>query len=707
MLARLTIPQKFVLMGAVFGVALAAVTYRMVVGMRALGSDFARKEILGLDYQVPLVHLLRDLQSHRGLAVAALQGEGEFAGERQAAAARVQERLRAVDEVDGRIGELLGVHAKWTKLRAEIEGLLQHWQEHGRELFEKHSAIHAQLLSLLARVGDASNLSFDPNPVSYYLSDSTRVAAPELAEVMAQVRDLALQIAVQGGAIREEELKAFSRRYAVVYYYVDRLQADLERVYEAEPALRDRVESKRAQLATAGQNFLAALDREFLNVEYAKIMPADWWSVSTQAIEAAYGFHDAATPVLREVLEARVSALSRQLMLTIALLVLGGLAVAALAVAIIRDLDRPLQEAVRAAEQLATGDLTVRLSANGRRDEVGALANAFERMVVSLRDVASAADRISRGDLAVSIRPQSESDVLGQALSRMVNTLQEQIGLLLEGIQRLGATNRSVTDALQRVMTEAQRAVHAAEQAGKRVEEVKETAEAASQRASEVAAAGEQAVAISEIGEKAVHDAIAGIENVREQMKVIVKKIAHLGEQTRAIAQITATVNDLADQSDLLSVNAGIEAVRAGVHGKGFAVVAQEVKNLSDRSKRATAQITSILADIQKAAQDVILASEQATKAAEAGIQQTLDSGEAIRTLTQSLVEATAAVAAITQTSQRQLVDVEQVAAAMQLIDEASRANLESVRQIEESIQNLTQVSRSLENLVNRYNVAL
>lgn len=706
MLARLSIPQKFVLMGAIFGVALAAVTYRMVVGMRALGTEFARKEVLGLEYQIPLVGLLRDLQAHRGLALAVFQGESQFVNERQAVADRVRERLRAVDEVNVRSGKVLGVQQEWLKLRGEVESLLQHWQEYGRELFERHSAVHADVLALLARVGDASNLAFDPHAVSYYLSDATRVVVPEVSEIMGQVRDLALQIAVQGGMMREEELKAFSRRYAIVYYYTDRLKADLTKVYEAEPALRARLEGKLQAVTSGAQDFLAALDREFLNVEYAKVAPADWWSLSTQAIEGAYGFHDAAAPVLREVLEARWATLSRQLMFTIALLVLGGLAVAALAVAIIRDLNRPLQEAVQAAERLALGDLSVHLSANGRRDEVGALASAFEHMVRSLRSVADAADRISRGDLAVSIRPQSDHDVLGHALARMVATLQEQIGLLLEGMERLGATNRSVTEGVRRVMEEAQRAARAVEEASKTVEEVKETAETASRRASEVAAAGEQAVAISEIGEKAVQDAISGIENVREQMKVITKKIAQLSEQTRAIAQVTATVNDLADQSDLLSVNAGIEAVRAGVHGKGFAVVAQEVKNLSDRSKRATAQITSILSDIQKAAHDVILASEQAAKAAEAGIQQTLDSGEAIRTLAQSLAEATSAVAAITQTSQRQLVDVEQVTAAMKLIDDASRANLASVRQIEESIQNLTAVSRSLEQLVRRYNVA-
>jgi methyl-accepting chemotaxis protein len=394
------------------------------------------------------------------------------------------------------------------------------------------------------------------------------------------------------------------------------------------------------------------------------------------------------------------------LVVTIALLLLAGAVVSGLAVFIIRDLNRPLQEAVLAADRLAMGDLSVHLSANGRGDEVGALARAFEHMVQSLRRVAEAADRISRGDLAVTLEPQSEQDLLGQALSRMVRGLQEELRTLQEEIRALGETNRNVSSALVRLMNEAQRATQAVREATRTVEEVKQVSEAASRRAAEVAAAGEQAVAISEIGEKAVQDAIKGIENVREQMKLIVKKIAQLGEQTRAIAQITATVNDIADQSDLLSVNAGIEAVRAGVHGKGFAVVAQEVKNLSDRSKRATAQIATILADIQKAAQDVILASEQATKAAETGIQQTLDSGETIRTLAQSLAEATASVANLTQTTQRQLVDMEQVVDAMKQIDEASRANLQSVEQIEHSIQSLAEVSSSLQQLVKRYRLS-
>lgn len=703
MLARLSIPQKFILMGVIFLVPLTVVTYRLVSGMRALGTEVTRRELAGLKYQEPLVRLLKNLQTHRGLGTALLHGEGEFVTERAKVAAKLKEDVEHVDRVDQEVGQQLGVRNEWSQLKTELESFLNHWQDFGRDLFEKQTQLHGRLISLLATVSDASHLSFDPNPASYYLSDTTRAVIPELTEIMGQVRDLALSIAVQGGMIREEELKAFSRRYAIVYYYTDRLEADLNKVYAAQPALRDVLEEPRRAVSQAANDFLSALDREFLNVEYAKIAPSDWWDLSTKALEAAFALHAVATPALRAVLEERDRSLGRQLAMTISLLLLAGVLVTGLAVLIIRDLNRPLQEAVAAAERLARGDLAVELSANGRRDEVGALANAFEHMMISLRRVAEAADRISRGDLAVQLEPQSANDVLGLALARMVRSLQEEIRLLQEEIQELGATNENVRSALLRLMTEAQRATLAVVDATKTVESVKQAVDTTSRRAAEVAAAGEQAVAISEIGEKAVQDTIRGIENVREQMKLIVKKIAQLGEQTRAIAQITATVNDLADQSDLLSVNAGIEAVRAGVHGKGFAVVAQEVKNLSDRSKRATAQITNILADIQKAAQDVILASEQVTKAAEVGIQQTLDSGETIRTLAQSLAEATASVTSLTRTSQRQLTEMEQVTQAMQQIDEASRANLQSVEQIERAIQSLAQVSAGLEQLVKRY----
>src|SRR4028119_1286641 len=107
------------------------------------------------------------------------------------------------------------------------------------------------------------------------------------------------------------------------------------------------------------------------------------------------------------------------------------------------------------------------------------------------------------------------------------------------------------------------------------------------------------------------------MQRIREQMEAIGESMMRLSEQSQAIGAIIATVDDLAQQSNLLAVNAAIEAAKAGEQGKGFAVVAQEVKSLADQSKQATTQVRTILNDIQKATGAAVMATEQGSKAVE------------------------------------------------------------------------------------------
>ena len=134
------------------------------------------------------------------------------------------------------------------------------------------------------------------------------------------------------------------------------------------------------------------------------------------------------------------------------------------------------------------------------------------------------------------------------------------------------------------------------------VEEVKQTANVSSQKGKARCYLAQNAVQVSQTGAKSVNETIEGINKLKEQMEYIAETIVKLSEHNHAIGEIIATVDDLAEQSNLLAVNAAIEAAKAGEHGKGFVVVAQEIKSHAEQSKQATKQVRTILNDIQRQA---------------------------------------------------------------------------------------------------------
>src|SRR2546428_2516980 len=163
------------------------------------------------------------------------------------------------------------------------------------------------------------------------------------------------------------------------------------------------------------------------------------------------------------------------------------------------------------------------------------------------------------------------------------------------------------------------------------VEEMKQGAQMTSQKAKEVSETAQRTAQVYQAGHKSVEETAEGMNRIRLQMEAISESIAWLSEQTQAISEIITTVNDLADQSNLLAVNAAIEAAKAGEQGKGFAVVAQEVRNLAEQSKQATAQVRTILTDIQNATSTAVMATELGAKAVDAGVKQSAEAAGAIR----------------------------------------------------------------------------
>jgi methyl-accepting chemotaxis protein len=332
------------------------------------------------------------------------------------------------------------------------------------------------------------------------------------------------------------------------------------------------------------------------------------------------------------------------------------------------------------------------------------IARAIANTVGQAVDLAEA---ISQGDLTRSLPRRGEDEVgrLVQALNAMVEFLREQTRRTIEGVNVLGSSAAEIAATVSQLGSSTSRTSSAVTETITTIEEVKQAAKISNDTAKKVAESAKQAVEISEVGKKATGDTAHRMNLIKEQIESIGETVIRLSEHSQAIEEIIGTVQDLADQSNLLAVNASIEAARAGDHGKGFAVVALEIKTLADQSKSATEQVRRILEETKKWVSAVVMATEQGTKAVEAGVNQSVMAGESIESLFGSVSASSQAATVIHSTTEQQLAGVGQVSIAMVNIDQAMQQNAASIAQLDEAAKRIEGLGTSLKDLVERTRV--
>ena len=271
---------------------------------------------------------------------------------------------------------------------------------------------------------------------------------------------------------------------------------------------------------------------------------------------------------------------------------------------------------------------------------------------------------------------------------------------LRDGINVLAAASSEILAATTQVASSAQETATAVNETGTTVEEVKQTALVSSQKGKYVSESAQKVAQVSVTGRKSIEDSIEAMNRIKNQTESVADNIVKLSEQSQSISEIIAAVNDLAEQSNLLAVNAAIEAAKAGEQGKGFSVVAQEVKSLAEQSKHATNQVRTILSDIQKSIGSAVMSTEQASRAVETGVKQTTEAGESIRILSDTITESAQAATQIAVSSQQQLVGMDQVGLAMQNIKQATDQNVGSSKQVETTAQSLHHLGQKLRQLI-------
>jgi methyl-accepting chemotaxis protein len=274
---------------------------------------------------------------------------------------------------------------------------------------------------------------------------------------------------------------------------------------------------------------------------------------------------------------------------------------------------RPVREMTDVALRIARGDLSQREMAVSGRDEVGQMADAFNRMLRSLRELASAATRIGRGELSVRL------DVEGQVADAFNQMVQSQRGLL----RQIADTSAQLGSAAAEIYASAQHQESASTQQATGVEEVSRTVQSLLDSASHIA--------------DSAQGVLTNAEQTKKTTEVTSERVAGLGNHTNRIAEVLEVIRDIADRSDLLALNASLEATRAGEAGRAFSLVAAEMRRLAERVTASVQNVKSLLVDIRAFGTSTVMTTDEGRQLADG----TTESARQITLVTQQQRTAT------------------------------------------------------------------
>jgi twitching motility protein PilJ len=429
----------------------------------------------------------------------------------------------------------------------------------------------------------------------------------------------------------------------------------------------------------------------------------------------------------RAIIDQAAAASGRQLLLVFAgvaaLTVIGGAWLA-------RRITRPITRLVEAAQRVGEGDLSETVAVTSR-DEIGDLAQTFNHTIVRLRDqlhteserdderkrredlqeniikFLDVAMEVSQGDLTK--RGDVTSDVLGNVVDA-INLMVAEIGAIIADVRvaamQVSASASQMTDSSGRMTEGAQAQAREASQVAASVEALTRSVRQVAESARASAEAAREALAAAQKGDIAVRDSLQGMQRIRGEVQSISKKIKSLGDRSLEISEIVNTIEDIASQTNLVALNAAIEAAGAGEAGLRFAVVADEVRKLAERSAKATKDIAVLIKNVQADTQDAVVVMEQGTLEVESGYRMTVQAGESLKAIADVSQRSAELAQEISEATQQQVRSAESVTQAMQSIQSVASQTELGVLEARRTVAELSRLAEELTASLARFKLA-
>jgi twitching motility protein PilJ len=723
-LRSLKVWQKLALVTGTLLIPIAVLGYLLTSNVGEL-SDFITKELAGVEYLNPLARLQHAAVNHRSTAYAFAKGDASFRDALPGSQRDVDEALKAIEAVEAKHGKTLQTAEKWKAVKdawSEVKGLAASTKPD--DVMKRNGDFVDRILDLSGQVGDISNLIYDPINVSYALQDNMVYRIPTLVNYLDQARAMATGIAIRKTITPEQKIQlAFLKGQIDVARGQVKTNVDLlnER---GTPELKARVDKQYAAGVAATDEFLKQLDTAFIGATTDVTMtPRDVTYLATSAIEAYTGpnaVFEATSPALVDVLTKRQAGHTRTQVYGVAAIFIGTLVALLLSYVIARGLVRQTLSLNRTFAGIGMGDFaaraevssgdelgTVAMSLNAMLDNTVALIQSQEERDAIQNSVMKLLDEVSGvgdGDLT------KEAEVTADAMGAVADSFNYMISQLRDIISNVQRATRQVTGSANDIYQSAQTLAQGSEQQAVQivntsaaVDEMAISIQQVSENAGVSAQVAQNALENAKQGNDAVRNTIAGMDRIRDQVQETAKRIKRLGESSQEIGQIVQLIDDIADRTSILALNASIQAAMAGEAGRGFAVVAEEVERLADRSTDATKKISNLVKTIQSETNEAVSAMEK-------GIQEVVDGSRLAGQAGQSLHEIEAVsnkladlIQSISLSAKQQARASEGVARSMTEISQITQSTATGTKSTAVQVRSLSKLAQDLRGSVARF----
>ncbi|MEE9441245.1 MAG: methyl-accepting chemotaxis protein [candidate division Zixibacteria bacterium] len=371
---------------------------------------------------------------------------------------------------------------------------------------------------------------------------------------------------------------------------------------------------------------------------------------------------------------------------------------------IARSIAKPIANMSAVAEAISTGDINHDIEVKSK-DEIGVLGESFKSLIAYMQEMARAAESIAGNNLQAEVEPKSKHDVLGIAFKKMIGNLDTMIRQLRDNAGELVSAANEISSSSEQMAQGAKSQTDQAAQVSSAIEEMTATIIQSSKNANEAKESSENAANTSAEGQTIVGETINGMVKIAQSAEESGQIINELATASDKIGEIIGVIDDIADQTNLLALNAAIEAARAGEQGRGFAVVADEVRKLAERTGKATGEITEMIKGIQSDSGRAVTSMDEAGKLVEEGKGLADKAGNSLDAINSISQQVTDMIVQIATAADQQSSAAEQISKNMEMISNVSKESAAGAEQSASAAEELNRQAEGMQKMVAQFKI--